>query len=382
MVRKKLHKKLKPFKKKAQNVRDMVPAAVTERAAELNPLTPTLPDQPSLDDVPRITNENISEHREQVLKGARKYIYPLRHSTRTIVAVTLTVIVAAIVALFIYCSLALYRYYEYNTFLYRVTQVIPFPIAKADGRYVNYENYLFELRHYVHYYESQQQRNFAGADHEQLVVFRKQALQKVTDDAYVKDVAAKNHVSVSDKEVSARLNEVREQNRLGGNNKVFADILRDYWGWSINDFKRSLKQEILAEKVSAKLDIADSQRAQGVLAQARAGADFGALAKQSSDDPAAKATGGDYGFAINKTNPNVPPEVVDQLFQLKTGQVSGLILASPVLAGQGSSLQIVKLTGISGDTVTAQHIVINLKDASAYIKQLRIAKPPHPYVHF
>jgi hypothetical protein len=382
MVRKKLHKKLKPFKKKAQNVRDMVPAAVTERAAELNPLNPTLPDQPSLDDVPRITNENISEHREQVLKGARKYIYPLRHSTRTIVAVTLTVIVAAIVALFIYCSLALYRYYEYNTFLYRVTQVIPFPIAKADGRYVNYENYLFELRHYVHYYESQQQRNFAGADHEQLVVFRKQALQKVTDDAYVKDVAAKNHVSVSDKEVSARLNEVREQNRLGGNNKVFADILRDYWGWSINDFKRSLKQEILAEKVSAKLDIADSQRAQSVLAQARAGADFGALAKQSSDDPAAKATGGDYGFAINKTNPNVPPEVVDQLFQLKTGQVSGLILASPVLAGQGSSLQIVKLTGISGDTVTAQHIVINLKDASAYIKQLRIAKPPHPYVHF
>jgi hypothetical protein len=266
--------------------------------------------------------------------------------------------------------------------LYRVTQVIPFPIAKADGRYVNYENYLFELRHYVHYYESQQQRNFAGADHEQLVVFRKQALQKVTDDAYVKDVAAKNHVSVSDKEVSARLNEVREQNRLGGNNKVFADVLRDYWGWSINDFKRSLKQEILAEKVSAKLDIADSQRAQSVLAQARAGADFGALAKQSSDDPAAKATGGDYGFAINKTNPNVPPEVVDQLFQLKTGQVSGLILASPVLAGQGSSLQIVKLTGISGDTVTAQHIVINLKDASAYIKQLRIAKPPHPYVHF
>jgi hypothetical protein len=110
MVRKKLHKKLKPFKKKAQNVRDMVPAAVTERAAELNPLNPTLPDQPSLDDVPRITNENISEHREQVLKGARKYIYPLRHSTRTIVAVTLTVIVAAIVALFIYCSLALYRY--------------------------------------------------------------------------------------------------------------------------------------------------------------------------------------------------------------------------------------------------------------------------------
>lgn len=383
MVKKKISKKLKPFKKKAKEVKDLVPAAVTEKAAELNPLNlPAAPEPLNLDEVPRITNENIGEHREQVLKGARKYIYPLRHSTRTIVAITLTVIIVAIAALFVYCSMALYRYYQYNTFLYRVTQVVPFPIAKADGRYVNYENYLFELRHYVHYYESQQQRNFAGADHDQLVVFRKQALQKVIGDTYIKDVAAKNHVSVSDKEVNARLNEVRDQNRLGGNNKVFSDVLRDYWGWSINDFKRSLKQEILAEKVSAKLDITDSQRAQSVLTQARGGADFATLAKSSSDDPAAKTTGGDYGFAINKANPNVPPEVVDQLFQMKVGQISGPILASPVLAGQGPTLQIVKLTAINGDTVTAQHIVINLKDASSYIKQLETAKPPHSYVHF
>jgi hypothetical protein len=382
MVRKKLHKKLKPFKKKAQNVRDMVPARVTERAAELNPLNPTLPPQPSLDGVPQITNENIGEHREQVLKGARKYIYPLRHSTRTIVVITFSVIVAAIIALFIYCYLGLYRYYQYNTFLYRVTQVVPFPIAKADGGYVSYENYLYELRHYVHYYESQQQRNFAGADHDQLVAFRKQALNKVIDDAYVKDAAAKNHVTVSDKEVNARLAEVRAQNRLGGNNKVFADVLRDYWGWSINDFKRSLKEQILSAKVAAKLDITDSQRAQSAAAQAKGGADFAALAKQSSDDPSAKATGGDYGYPITKTNPNVPPEVVDQLFKMKAGQVSDVILASPVLAGQGSTLQIVKLTGISGDTVTAQHIVINLKDASTYIKQLQAQKPPHPFVHF
>ncbi|HET7528650.1 MAG TPA: SurA N-terminal domain-containing protein [Candidatus Saccharimonadales bacterium] len=382
MVRKKISKKLKPFKKRAKEVKNLVPAAVTEKAAELNPLNPTLPEPPSLEDVPRITNENIGEHREQVLKGARKYIYPLRHSTRTIVAITLTVIITAIIGLFVYCSLALYKYYQYNTFVYRITQVVPFPIAKADGHYVNYENYLFELRRYVHYYESQQQRNFAGADHDQLVQFRKQALQKVIDDTYIKDVARKNHVSVSNKEVDARLNEVREQNRLGGNSKVFANVLRDYWGWSVNDFKRSLKQEILSEKVAAKLDITDSRKADSVAAQAKAGADFAKLAAQYSSDPAAKASGGDYGFAITKTNPNVPPEVIDQLFQMKTGQVSGVILASPILAGQGPTLQIVKLTGVSGDSVTAQHIVINLKDASSYIKQLQIKKPPHPYVHF
>lgn len=188
-------------------------------------------------------------------------------------------------------------------------------------------------------------------------------------------------MSVSDREVNDRLNEVRDQNRLGGNNKVFADVLRDYWGWSINDFKRSLKAEILAEKVSAKLDNADTERATQILAQAKAGTDFATLAKQSSDDPSAKSNGGDYGAPITKTNPNVPPEVVNAMFQLRPGQVSDLILASPVLAGQPPSFQIVKVTGLQGDAVTALHIVINLKDSSTYIKQLEAQKPAHAYVH-
>lgn len=382
MAKRKLSKKIRPFKKKAKEVKDLVPAGVVEKAAELNPLNPAVPEGPSLEDVPRITNENISEHREEVLKGARKYIYPLRHSTRTIVLITITVIIAAVIGLFVYCSLAMYRYYQYNTFLYRVSQVIPFPIAKADGHYVTYENYLFELRRYVHYYQSQRQNNFNGEDRDRLLAFRKQALQQVIDDAYIKDVAAKNHVSVTDKEVNDRLSEVRDQNRLGDNNKVFADVLREYWGWSINDFKRSLKQEILAEKVSAKMDIPANQKATSVLAQLKGGADFATVAKASSDDPSAKQTGGDYGFAITRTNPNVSPEVVDRLFQMKSGEIAGPVLASPVIGGQGPSLQIVKLTGIKGDSVTASHIVIDLKDPSTYIKQLKIQKPPHSYVHF
>ncbi len=377
---KKKFKRVRRFKK-TKDVRDLVPPAVADKAAELNPL-PTAPQAPSLENVPQITSQTIAEHREQVLKGARKFIYPLAHSKRKIVAITISVIVAALIGLLVYCYMALYRYYQYNTFVYRITQVVPFPVAKAGGHYVAYENYLYELRHYVHYYESQQQRNFGGADRDQLLLFRKQALKNVTDYAYTKQLASQNHVSVSNKEVDARLAEVRNQNRLGGNNKVFADVLRDYWGWSINDFKRSLKQEILAEKVAAKLDSAATQRAVGILAKAKVAPDFAALAKEVSDDPAAKTTGGDYGFGITKTNPNISPEIVDAMFKLKVGEVSDLILASPVLANQGPSLQIVKITGKSGDSVTAQHIVINLKDSSTYIKALQAKKPSHNYVHF
>ncbi len=368
--------------KRVKKVKKLAAEAVAEKAAVLNPLNPQVEEPPSLQNVPQITTETIAEHREQVLSGARKYIYPLRHSKRRIVMVTISVVITAIIGLLIYCSLALYKFHQYNTFLYRVTQVVPFPVAKAGGSYVSYESYLFELRHYVHYYESQQQRNFGGADRQQLVQFRQQALTNVLNNAYVKQLAAKNHVSVSGKELNSRLDEVRNQNRLGGNNKVFSDVLHDYWGWSINDFKRSLKQEILAEKVAAKLDGKDSQRASAALQKLKQGADFTALAKKVSDDPSAKQNGGEYGFPITKTNPNVSPEVVEALFMLKTGQYSDIILASPVLASQGPSLQIVELTGKSGSSVTAQRIVFNLQDVSVYVKQLETQKPPHTYIHF
>lgn len=358
---------------RAQKVKDLVPEVVAEKAASLNPLTPKLEEAPSLENVPKITNENITEHREEVLKGARKYIYPLQHSKHRIVSITLSIVGLAIVGFLAYCAVALYRTYQYNTFVYRVTQVVPFPIARTGGTFVDYENYLFELRHYVHYYETQQQRDFTGQDKQQLVLFRKQALTDVLNNAYVKKLARQNSVSVSDKEVNDRISEVRNQNRLGSSNKVFADVLRNYWGWSINDFKRSLKDQILAEKVTAKLDSAAQQKANSALTALHSGADFGALAKQVSDDPSAKDNGGDYGATITKDNPNIPPQVAEELFKLQPGQVSGIIDAGP-------TLEIIKVNQVSASGVNAQHISIKLQPLSTHIDQLKKTQPAKLYV--
>lgn len=362
--------------KKVKKVGELVPEAVAEKAASLNPLAPPKPEEaPSLESVPRITNENITEHREEVLKGARKYIYPLQHSKRRIVTITLSLVIFATVAFFIYCGLALYHFYQYNTFLYRATQVVPFPIAKTGSNYVNYENYLFELRHYVHYYETQQQLDFNGNASQQLLQFRKQALNNVINDSYIKMLAKQNGVKVTGKEVNDRINEVRDQNRLGNDNKVFADVLKDYWGWSVADFKRSLKNQILSEKVVATLDTATRARANKALAMVKSGQDFDTVAKSMSDDPSTKDHGGDYGFSITRDNPNIPPQVTEILFSLKPGQVSGVVDA-------GSTLEIVKVDKVKGNSVTAQHISFKLKSVQTYVDQLKKKQPPHIYVHF
>lgn len=365
--------KKRTVNKHIKKVKDMVPAPVAEKAAELNPLNIPEPSVPSLEDVPQITNETIAEHREEVLKGARKYIYPLQHSKHRIVLITSIIIIGAVVSFLVYCALALYRYHQYNTFIYRVTQVAPFPIARVGNRFVAYENYLFELRHYVHYYQNQLNQGFTGEDAQQLVAYRKQALQDVINNAYIKTLAAKNNIGVSDREVQDRINQVRAQNRLGSNNKVFADVLRSYWGWSVNDFKRSLKDQILAEKVIAKLDTETTTRANQALAQLRAGADFTTIAKQYSSDPSVATNNGDYGFSITKDNPNIHPNVATELFKLKTGEVSNIINA-------GQTLEIVKVTQVNGDVATAQHISFKLKDSQTFIDQIKKTTPTHNYV--
>ena len=109
--------------------------------------------------VPFITNETVAEHREEVLKGARKYVYPLQHSKHRIVIVSATIFITLVAALFGYGAVALYKLQSTSTFVYRITQVVPFPVARVQGHMVAYENYLFELRHYMHYYETQQKLN-------------------------------------------------------------------------------------------------------------------------------------------------------------------------------------------------------------------------------
>lgn len=317
------------------------------------------------DNAPRITNQTVAAHREEVLSSARKYILPLQHSKHQIVIITSTLFIVGVVAFFTYCTLALYKFHTNSTFLYRVTQVIPFPVARADGHFVAYENYLFELRRYVHYYETQQRTNFADPNNAgQLETYKKLALDKVINDALVKDLANQNNVSVSDKEVNDEIALVRSQNRLGGNDKVFENVLKDYWGWTTNDFRRSLKSELLSQKVAAALDKNASQRAATALNELKAGADFAATAKKYSDDADTKDKGGEYGYPIERSDRNLSAHATDTLFSLKPGQYSGII-------NTGDRLEIVKNIERNGEKIRAAHIVFNFKDISTYVNDLK-----------
>lgn len=330
--------------------------------------------QEAINNIPRITNETVAEHREEVLGSARKFIYPLQHSLRKIVSISAVIFGVLTLAFFVYCLLALYRFNSTSTFIYRVSQVVPFPVAKAGSGFVTYENYLFELRHYMHYYQTQQNINFDREGKQQLEAFRKVALQSVMDDAYVKQLAKQHKISVSDQEVSHQVDLLRNQNRLGGSDTVFEDVLKEFWDWSLHDFRRELRQQILAQKVASALDTNTHNRAQNVLAQLANGGDFTAIAKQYSEDASTKEGGGDYGIAIEKTNRDLSPQVIDALFKLQPGQNS-VIVETP------AGLEILRVREKDGSGVRASHIYFAFKGIGEYIEPLKEGKRSRTFIN-
>lgn len=328
----------------------------------------------ALSNVPRITNETVGEHREEVLASARKYIYPLQHSKHHVVRTSISLLVLVVVFFFVFCGLDLYKFQGTSGFIYDVTRLVPFPAAKVGSHWVSYESYLFELRRDMHYYQSQQQANFSTpAGHRQLKRLKQQAMAATIQNAYVDQLAASHHVSVSNQTVNNQVALVRSENRLGDSSQAFEDVLSEFWGWDEADFKRELKQELLSQAVVAKLDTATDARAQDVLAQLQKGADFATVAKDVSEDPATQANGGQYPSALTINDPQVPPAITAALFNLQPGQISGII-------NTGFTLDIVKLISRSGDSVQAAHIQFNFQPITTYTGPLQAKEPPHYYL--
>lgn len=324
--------------------------------------------------LPRITNDTVAEHREEVLSSARKYIYPLQHSKHKIVLLTVSIVLATLVAFFTYCTFALYRFQSTSTLLYKATQVIPFPVARQGGRFIAYENYLFEVRRYQHYYENQQKLDFnTEFGRQQLDEYKHRALNKVVDDAYIKKIAKEKNITVTDREIEDQITLLRNQERLGGSDQVLEDVLREYFGWSRADFKRYARDTLLQQKVLAALDTDTQGRADTALKEINEGADFADVAKRYSDDVTTKDNGGVYGFTVEKNNHDLTPQTLDAIFKLQPGQVSGIV-------NTGTGLEIYKVLELQDGKAKTAHITLNFKDINDFLNDRKDQVPTKTYI--
>lgn len=325
--------------------------------------------------IPRITNDSVSKHREEVISGAKKYIYPLQHSRHKIVVISVSILVTILLAVSTFTLLSLYKFNSTSDFAYQVTKALPLPVGKVGSTLVPYEEYLFELKHYIHYFEKQQEVDFDSEQGQrQLDSQRQKSLDAVINNAYARKIAKEKGITVSDQEVNSQIELLKSQNRLGNDDQVFEDVLRDYYDWDINDFRRSIKQELLNAKVVKALDTTVKPRAEQAIDEINAGSNFADVAKKYSDDETTKANGGQLGFLISKNDRNIPPQTINALSQMQPGDVSDII-------DLGYELEVLRLDAIESDKYKASRISFKYNQLEDYLNDIKEQDPAVVYIN-
>lgn len=272
----------------------------------------------------RITNETIAEHREKILAGGRKFKYPHHYPRHRIVITTIAIVVIFVVTFFGFSFWQLYGAQNTSEFMFRLTQVLPFPVAKIDGKLANYSDYLVELRSSIHYLETKESTNFSSEDGKRQLEYQKRlALNKAIEGTYISKIANEQKISVNNKDVDDFINNQISSNRLGVSLEVYKQIIRDYYGWSFEDYKLSVKKQLLRRRVVAMIDVDGRKKISDVEASLKSGGNFTDIVKQQSDDPSAKSNGGDLGFVSKKADD--PNGLIKAAQNLQANQVSDVI---------------------------------------------------------
>ena len=153
--------------------------------------------------IAKITNTTLEEQRREILNKGKKFKYPVQYSKNRLVINTL--IIAGVI-LITGVSLLWYQLYQaQNTseFVYRFTTILPFPIAKVDGKEALYRDYLMEYRANMQIANAKKDEIEGANNISALSTLNKsKAMKNAIANAYAQKKARELGISVSDKEIS------------------------------------------------------------------------------------------------------------------------------------------------------------------------------------
>jgi foldase protein PrsA len=297
-----------------------------------------------------------------------------RNLRSTVIKVTAAVVALLAIVLVVF-GVLIYMYKSESPIVKAVAKTIPYPVQQVNGRFVSYNDYLFEVDANKRAYQNNAKLNnqpavdFNSADGKKLVTQIKQhSLDKLESDTVMAQLAAQKKVKVTDKEVNDLINQLYQ--RYGGKDTLLK-TLKDIYGWDLGDLKKVIRKQLLAKDVEEKVtsdpavDAAAKAKAQDVLKKVKDGGDFADLAKKNSQASDA-ASGGDLGFF---TKGQLPDNLQAAAEALQPGQVSDVVKTQ-------YGYEIIKVIEKKDDgSIHAQHILTKTVDFSEFFQgELKKAK--------
>ena len=318
----------------------------------------------------RITNETVAEHREEILAGGRKFKYPVQYAKHKLVLNSLLIGAVAVILLIIFCIYLLYYAQTSSKFMYRLTQLVPVPVASVDGKAVRYSEYLKKYRSDIYSLIQQEQINLGSVDgKKQSEYYKRKELDAAIKSAYVHKLADEKKLSVSRNEVDTYITSTVNTKSISLE-AYEKTVLKNYFDWTLDEYREVVRDELLERKVGFAIDVAAETRAT-TLAKRAATEDFAALATAESDDIATKPGGGDVGV-LSLQNQDVNG-LIAAAKRLEEGKTSG-----PIKGTDG--YYIIKLNKKSPETVHYSQIKVDLSELDKRFAAIKKAGKIKEYI--
>ncbi len=325
----------------------------------------------------RITNDSMTKHRKEVLAGAKKFKYPLQHSKYKIAIISSVLLAVTLLLFGAFSYSLLYKQQNIGDFAYRVSKIVPVPVARVGSSWVSFEKYLFEVRQNAHYLINQENVDFESPEGQNAMRDLKVAsLLRVQENEIVRQLAAQNGISVSNEEIDNQISKIRDTSGVGDDSQTLEDTLNDFYGWDINDLRRVIKDQLLKQKIVSVVDTETRSAADIAYAAITDGSKtFKAAALEFSEDELTKDKGGVIGL-IKRDNKDLPESLVTAVFELSDGEVSGIVESS-------FGLHIIKRIDSNGeDEVTIAHVLIKWNDPQVFIDRYKEETEIRSFISF
>lgn len=322
----------------------------------------------------RITNETVAEHRERILAGGRRFKYPMQYARHRLVINTILVTIAALIVIVTAGWWELYSAQTTSSFFYRVTRVLPLPIASVDGQLVRYSDYLMYYNSSVHYLQQSEQVNLSSPDGKrQLEYIKQQSMDNVIEDAYAVKLAAGLHITVSDAMVDQVIN--ADRNTVNGviSQATYDASALDILGWTPDEYRQDTRSKLILHKVEYAVDTIALQKEQkAAMLLAQPNASLTAVATELGGQGAEKVLTGASGF-VPRTNQD--GGLSTAAAKLQKGQISGAIETTT-----GDGYYFVQLVDENDTQVSYAYLKIPLTMFNQQLANLKSQGKVHEYI--
>ena len=230
--------------------------------------------------------QRVEERREEVLKSGRKFKYPLQYAKHKTMFFSIIVGILALVGLSAGGYYALYKANSSSDILYRLTTVLPIPVAKVDDENVRYSDYMLIYKSTITPVEQQQGKLGNDADGDAMRAhYQRSALTDAENYAYAGKLARELDITVSKSDVDEAIASHRKVGGVERSEESFTKILKDNFGISMDEYRRMIYLSLVKTKVAERIDSSARKLSEEIEAKIRTPA----AAEASTEDKPADA---------------------------------------------------------------------------------------------